>query len=361
MSSSLVGPLVHPCKYGENAWQRPAGLHHPAEGPSNDPLALPRFQIVSGDVPSFNNWVDIERMLQTVTHIAATFDVNGMRAMAIAVGVKHGNPCGASVYVIDAGATVDIPFALEATRTTTEEMVSGDSRAIFGGLVMLTYPVDLLVAEALLHFGMKEGQKQLYDGIVAPAFGEDTIDHFKRKNDKCRLIENPALISLNASSLDREPRRRRVRGGELVQPNYTFVLDLKDPQVERFGEITLRQEKDILLAWAIGSTSNSNTITLVKDGQLIGNGVGQQDRVGAAELAIKRARDAGHRVEGAVAYSDSFFPAPDGPAVLGAAGVKAIFTSSGSLADKKVKAVCEAMGVSLVMIPDAMGRGFANH
>lgn len=54
-------------------------------------------------------------------------------------------------------------------------------------------------------------------------------------------------------------------------------------------------------------------MTLVRDGALIGNGVGQQDRVGGCALAIIRARDAGHDVHGAAAYSDSFFPFPDGP------------------------------------------------
>jgi len=45
---------------------------------------------------------------------------------------------------------------------------------------------------------------------------------------------------------------------------------------------------------------------------LIGNGTGQQDRVGAAELAVKRAIDAGHKemLSGAAAYSDSFFHFP---------------------------------------------------
>src|SRR5581483_12501266 len=98
-------------------------------------------------------------------------------------------------------------------------------------------------------------------------------------------------------------------------PNYAFVLDLSDPAVERHGTLTADQVDDILLAWAVGSTSNSNTITLVRDGQLLGNGVGQQDRVGGCTLAVARAREAGHDTTGAVAYSDSFFPFPDAPQV----------------------------------------------
>ena len=117
----------------------------------------------------------------------------------------------------------------------------------------------------------------------------------------------------------------------------------------------------MMLAWAIGSTSNSNTLTLVKNNQLIGNGVGQQDRVGAAQLAITRAKRSGHDVAGAVAYSDSFFPFTDGPQTLIDAGTTAIFTSSGSVKDKATIDVCAKHGVALYMIPDQVGRGFFGH
>ena len=83
--------------------------------------------------------------------------------------------------------------------------------------------------------------------------------------------------------------------------------------------------EDLILAWAVGCTSNSNTITLVKDGMLLGNGVGQQDRVGAAQLAIMRAGE--KDLNGAVAYSDSFFPFPDAPQILIDYGIKIIFST----------------------------------
>ncbi len=175
------------------------------------------------------------------------------------------------------------------------------------------------------------------------------------------MLENPALASLTAKSLNSETRFRQVRGGFLRQPNYTYVLDLHDARIERTGALTPEAEKDLLLAWAVGSTSNSNTVCLVKDGQLIGNGVGQQDRVGGCELAIKRAKDARHDTAGAVAYSDSFFPFVDGPQALATAGVKTIFATSGSVRDAEVKAACADAGVSLVMIPDSVARGFYGH
>jgi phosphoribosylaminoimidazolecarboxamide formyltransferase/IMP cyclohydrolase len=225
---------------------------------------------------------------------------------------------------------------------------------------MTTFPIDLELAEVLLHYRMTTG-KRLLDGIVAPSFASDVADLLARKEGKCRLIANSALKDLNRETINHEPRFRQVRGGFLKQPNYAYVLDINDPRVERYGNLSSAQEEDVLLAWAIGSTSNSNTIALVKNNRLIGNGVGQQDRVGCCELAIKRARDAGHATEGAVAYSDSFFPFPDGPKVLAEAGIKVILASSGSVKDNETKAMCATHDVALLMVPDAIGRGFYNH
>ncbi|MFA4831602.1 MAG: hypothetical protein WC618_05590 [Patescibacteria group bacterium] len=343
----VVGELTSECKYGENPQQAPAGLF--ASIGNEDPLSLANFKTVEGDLPSFINWTDIDRMLLTMTHLAAAFAVNGNGDVPyIAIAVKHGNPCGVGVsglHPIDA----------------IKKMVSGDTRAIHGGWVMANFLIGAVLAQLLRSFLMPGEQKRLLDGVVAPGFDHESKEILARKHGKCRVVVNPALDSLGLNSLDSEPRRRPVRGGFLRQPNYTFVLDFSDTQLERFGEPHPVKLQDLLIAWAIGSTSNSNTITLVKDLQLIGNGVGQQDRVGCCELAIKRATDAGHEIRGAVAYSDSFFPFQDGPEVLAKAGVTAILASSGSVKDAEIKEFCKAKGIALLMIPDKIGRGFFGH
>jgi len=145
------------------------------------------------------------------------------------------------------------------------------------------------------------------------------------------------------------------------QPNYTFILDLADPAVKRHGKLTSAQERDLLLAWAVGSTSNSNTITLTRDAQLLGNGVGQQDRVGGCALAVTRARDAGHDTTAAAAYSDSFFPFPDAPQVLIDAGVDAVLCTTGSVRDELVLQTMLDAGVGVVQLPDRGARGFFGH
>lgn len=341
----ILGEEVLICKYGENAWQKPAKLFSTK---LSDPLGLDKFKLVAGSPPSYNNMCDLDRLLQTITHIAATFDVNYNHVPFIAIAVKHGNPCGAAIGK-------DPAEVLQKT-------IEGDTRAIFGGLVMTNFPIDNNLAEVLLTHKMKKGRR-LLDGIIAPSFTNEAIEMLERKGDKCRFLANKYLLSLNKTSLDVNQRFRYARGGFLSQPNYTFIMNFKNPDITKIGpEIDDDQKADLLLAWAIGCTSNSNTITLVKDGMLIGNAVGQQDRVGSANLAITRAISASHQIQNLVAaYSDSFFPFIDGPEILIVNGIKTILTSSGSIKDDEVKQYCIDNDVTLYMIPDSEGRGFFGH
>lgn len=340
----LIGRQVATCLYGENAHQAPAALF---STDTEDPLSLDRFEHVAGTVPSYNNRCDQDRLLQAIMHIAATLDVNYEKVPFIAVGAKHGNLCGGAI-------ADDDPIKV------LRKMICGSLIAIHGGLVMTNFGIDEEGAETLLAYQQIKGRR-LLDGIFAPVFTEGAVKMLERKRDKCRFLVNPELGRLERKSLDQAPRFRQVRGGFLRQPNYTFVLDLKDPRIEKVGKATPEQEKDLLLALAIGSRSNSNTITIVRDTMLIGNGVGQQDRVGAARLAVDRARSENHETDGAVAYSDSFFPFTDGPKVLTDAGIKVIFASSGSVRDEEVKTFCREHGVVLYLIPDKVGRGFFGH
>lgn len=360
--AGLLAQKEAPTKYGENPQQAKAAFYADNRV-AIDPLGVDEFEHVQGMERSFVNMTDIDRLLQTVTHIAAGFSRNFKKVPAIAVGVKHGNACGAAV-----GETL-----VEAVK----KMLEGDTRAIFGGVVMLNGEIDKDVAEALLHHSMEGGGSRLLDGVVGASVTKEALETLSRK--KLRVVTNPALASLTEDSLDSSPRLRPVRGGTLQQPNYDFVLDLAADYMQLHGDFSDQQKQDLILGWAVGCTSNSNTITLVKNGQLIGNGVGQQDRVGAGQLALSRTTielpelspegdelrltvhlDA-KKIKGAVAYSDSFFPFPDGPMLLASAGISAVLASSGSVADETVIKALTETGVSVALVPDKTGRGFYQH
>ncbi len=360
--SGSLARVNSPTKYGENPQQKEAAFYADNRV-ATDPLGLDQFEHVQGMERSYVNMTDIDRLLQTVTHIAAGFQHNFGSVPAIAVGVKHGNACGAAVG--------------ENTIEAVEKMLLGDTRAIFGGVVMINGAIDEPVATALMHHAMDGDKSRLLDGVIGASVTKEALELLSR--NKLRVVVNPALAKLDESSLDSSRRQRPVRGGTLEQPNYDFIQDLSADYMQIHGEPTDQQKQDMILAWAVGATSNSNTITLVKDGQLIGNGVGQQDRVGAGQLALTRtttklpeledqedklvlkiALDK-KKLEGASAYSDSFFPFPDGPGLLAKAGIKAILTSSGSVADESVIKSLTDQGVVVVMVPDKTGRGFYLH
>ena len=131
--------------YGENAYQKPAGLY---DGGHGDPLAISNWVLVAGNPMSYNNMCDLDRMLQTMTHIGAGFEKNFGAVPFVVIGAKHGNACGAGTG--------------ESEIEAVDKMLQGDLRAIFGGSVMLNFPVDEKIAEELINKFSPEG-----DGVYS--------------------------------------------------------------------------------------------------------------------------------------------------------------------------------------------------
>jgi len=353
---NIFGEKQSECCYGENAYQAPSFVYKETDSS----FSPDKFKLITETPLSYNNFCDRDKIMQMITHISLGFELNfnNKHLPYIAIAVKHGNACGVGLGV----------EPMEAIK----KMIEGDVKAIHGGSIFTNFKIDEDIAEALIHYKMKEEYRRLLDTVTASDFTDGAIEILARKKGKCRIVVNPNLAYLSIDSLDKNERVRYVRDGFLTQPNYTFVPNMKEATVEGDKSI-LEQEKnvaDLILAWAIGCTSNSNTITIVRNGKLIGNGVGQQDRVGAAKLAIQRADDASFALdeentkadlENAVAYSDSFFPFSDGPKVLIDRGIKTIFTTSGSVNDKDVIKSCVDQGATLIMFPDKTSRGFAWH
>lgn len=340
-------PLIdkHQTLYGINPYMESSVYRVDIDRKINDPLAFYNFKLVAGKEPSTNNFDDWNKALGAITHLAAAIDINfGNCSQTMMVGVKHGSPCG---MAIDSDPKI-----------VAKKMIEGDPLSIFGGIVIANFEINEEIAEILLSHKVENGRRIL-DNIYAPHFTKEAIEMLKRKGDKCRFSENKALEKLDRNSLDTQPMMTSIRGGMIIQDNFTYILDFNHPELQVYGgKLTEDIKKQINLAWAVGSMSSSNTITIVKDNYLLGNGVGQQDRVGGASLAITRATRSGHNLNNTVAYSDSFFPFPDGIQTLINAGIKTVFTSSGSIGDEKVIQTAKDAGILLVMLPDKVCRGF---
>lgn len=93
---AIVGERTKTYCYGENKGQVPAEAFSVG---SDYALADEKFVQVGGTDQSYNNGTDLYRLTWTMSTIAEVMRNNAGASPYIAVGVKHGNPCGAAFSV----------------------------------------------------------------------------------------------------------------------------------------------------------------------------------------------------------------------------------------------------------------------
>ncbi len=293
--------------YGENPHQRAA--YYSEVGARRHLLS--RVEQLSGKELSFNNLADLN---------AARAVLREFELPACAI-VKHANPCGVGVAA-ELGAAYD-------------KAHSGDPLSAYGGVVALNRRVDPPVAQRL--------NEQFVEVLIAPEYTADAV---------AILAEKPGTRVLE----DRERRRsspgerdyRRVLGGFLVQDEDADVDDRAGMEVVAGQAPDEEGWGDLLFAWRVCKHVLSNAIVLAAGLRTIGIGAGQMSRVDAVRLALEKAREHEHSLEGAVLASDAFFPFPDGPALALEAGVTAMIQPGGSKRDEEVVAAVEEAGGTMV-------------
>jgi len=233
--------------------------------------------------------------------------------------VKHANPCGVAV-----AGTIEEAYELA---------LAGDPLSAFGMVCVLNRPVAAELGEALA--------ERFVDVLYAPSYDEAALEALRRKPGT-RILAGPPLEP--TSALD----QKRVPGGMLVQEPDRVVERREDMEVA-CGSLDEQQWADLLFAWIVCKHVTSNAIVIARGRQAIGIGAGQQSRVDAVRLAVEKARERGHSLEGAVLASDAFFPFPDGPRLALDAGVAAIIQPGGSKRDPEVTQAVERAGAAMVL------------
>jgi phosphoribosylaminoimidazolecarboxamide formyltransferase/IMP cyclohydrolase len=262
----------------------------------------------SGLALSYLNYYDTEAAWQ-LAH-----DLGEGPACAI---IKHANPCGVAVA---GDAATAYQHALEC-----------DELSAFGGIVALNRPIDGATAERMV-----AGPQA--DVIVAPAYAPGTLDALVQKRKNTRLLEAPTP---SRDPLDFRP----LTGGFLVQDAPNFAAGRDDWEVVTKLAPTAEQWRDAELAWRVCGHVKSNCVVLVKDGQAVGIGAGQQSRVGAGEIAAKKAEG---RAKGGASATDGFYPFPDGIEAAAAAGVAVVVQPGGSVRDDANTARADELGLAMV-------------
>jgi len=262
----------------------------------------------SGLALSYLNYYDAEAAWQ-LAH-----DLGDGPACAI---IKHANPCGAAV--------ADNPA------TAYQHALESDELSAFGGIVALNRPVDDATAARMV-----AGPQA--DVIVAPGYAPGTLDALVQKRKNTRLLEAPVP---SRDPLDFRP----LTGGFLVQEAPHFAAGRDDWRVVTRLAPTPEQWRDAELAWRICGHVKSNCVVLVKDLQAVGIGAGQQSRVGAGEIAAKKAEG---RAKGGASATDGFYPFPDGIEAAAAAGVAVVVQPGGAVRDDANTARADELGVAMI-------------
>jgi len=292
-----------PLRYGENPHQQAALYADPAA-----PRGLANAEQLHGKEMSYNNYVDAD---------AAWRSANDFTEPCVAI-IKHANPCGIAI-----GA--DVAAAHRKAHAC-------DPVSAFGGVVAVNQAVSVELAEQLADI--------FTEVIVAPAFDDAAVEALREKKN-LRILVAPPWQPPPAEI-------KQIGGGVLVQISDRIDADGDDPANwtlaagDPADEATLR---DLAFAWRAIRGVKSNAILLARDGGTVGVGMGQVNRVDAAQLAVSRAGT--DRARGSVAASDAFFPFPDGLEVLIAAGVKAVVQPGGSIRDNLSIEAASSAGLAL--------------
>lgn len=298
-------------RYGENPHQR-AGVYVGGEA-----AGVVGAQRLQGEI-SYNNLLDGDCAWRLALDVALAA---GEGQQSVACIVKHGSPCGVAT---GAGG-------LEAF----EKAWGGDPVSAFGGIVALSTPVELELAQALT--------RQFCELVIAPNFTEEALVVLQSK---------PRLRILKASDGGAVSPFMAVRslwGGYMLQDDGGPTEIPEQASTVTTQRPTPQQHQDLALAWRVVRMVHSNAIVLVRQGQTIGIGGGQTNRKAAVDQAIQHAEAFHQGAHDAVLASDAFFPFPDALETALKAGVKAVIHPGGSVKDASIIACAEAQGVAMVL------------
>lgn len=293
---------VQDLRYGENPQQKAVFYRGNAASGT-----LAEGQQIQGKELSYNNWVDMD---------AAWAIVREFSECACAI-IKHTNPCGTAL-----GKT-----PLEAYNRALET----DPVSAFGGILAFNRVVEGECA--------REIRERFYEVIVAPEFSPEAREILKEKVN-LRLV-----IVARGKSEGPQWKVRSVQGGFLIQEEDEGTVPVAEWEVVTERKPSAEDLRELDFAWKVVKHVKSNAIVLSKNGQTLGVGAGQMNRVGSVKIALEQA---GQNTNGAYLASDAFFPFPDSLEEAAKAGVRAVVQPGGSVKDQAV--IDTANRLNLIML-----------
>ncbi len=287
-----------PLRYGENPHQQ--GRFY---GKLDELLVQ-----LHGKAISYNNLVDIEGGLQLVEEFEEPF-------FAI---IKHTNPCGCAV-------------GKDLHEAWTKALAS-DPVSAFGGILVCNGTIDLALANNI--------HELFFEVLIAKDFEPEALSVLRQKKNRILLRHSggPLPTKMVRSALN----------GYLVQDRDMSSLTEDELLVQSSRNPTETELRDVLFGDRVVKHLKSNAIAIVKNGQLIGSGIGQTSRIDAIQQAMEKAQKHGFELTGAVLASDAFFPFADSVEMAFQQGIEVIVQPGGSLRDQDTINFCETQGMCLI-------------
>jgi len=291
-------------KYGMNPNQEYA------EFEDNDNL-----QVLNGN-PSYINFLDALNSWQLVKELR-----EATKAPA-ATSFKHVTPSGAAIakpfernelqsYIQKSDARSGLTAAYLKAR-------GSDRLASFGDFIALSDKVDIETA--------KQIRSEVSDGIIAPKYESEALEILKKKKKGSYPI-----FQINADYEPEAIETRQVFGFSLKQSRNDLRINPDVLGNIRTEETTLPDSvvENLLVGLITLKFTQSNSITIARNGHVIGIGSGQQSRI---------------------LCSDGFFPQIDNIQLAHRYGVRYIAAPMGSIMDDEILRVCGDLGITFIDI-----------
>ena len=239
------------------------------------------------------------------------------------VASKHANPCGVGV-----GETVHEAYV---------KAYESDPVSVFGGILAINRVVDAATANEI--------NKIFIEIVIAEGFTKEALDILTTKKN-IRLLELPDIRERREKSAY---DMKKVYGGLLVQDYDETLFKAENLKVVTDRAPTEEEMKALLFNWKVVKYTKSNAIVIGVKDRTTGIGMGQTNRIWAAQQAIEHAGD---KAKGSVMASDAFFPFPDCVEECVKAGITAIIQPGGSLRDQLSIDACNAAGIAMIFVGD---------
>jgi len=286
--------------------------------------------------------------------------------------MKHLNPSGVAVQTKDRKYLRDIYINARDC----------DFRSAFGSVAGFNTAVDKDTADEIM--------STFVECVAAPEYGHGVLDILSKPskgfNRDIRVVKIKNIYKL--SRFFEEDALTDVKmledGSIILQEKYlSKVRGPEDLNVVTERQPTNKEYEDLLFAWRICANVRSNAIVFAKNRMTVAIGTGEQERVGAVEQAIEKAKQKyaeflkdyieklkdeelqgssriisilTERNEGdlrdSVVASDGFFPFRDSIDLISKYGVSAVIQPGGSINDKEIIEACNKYGIAMVFTPE---------